>query len=477
MTAPTTITAPDRSSARPAILVVLGLASIAGALMQTLALPLLPLFPEIFDVSIASAGWIATSTMLVGAISAPLFGWLGDRVGLKPMILLALMMLVVGAIISALAESLAVMVAGRVLQGFSSGIVGLSMALLRRLWHVEGLPIAVGIISGTIGIGTSLGVPVAGLVVQLGSWQAVFWLMALSGGVSCLLVMWIVPNLPPAAKRPFDIAGALGLGVLVTLIFVLLSAVSAGYDDIVVIGAVAAGAIGILLGWLAHERRTKAPFVDLSLISVPAVAISHVIAFLLGFGFFLSFIATITVVQMPAGLGAGLGGSVMLTGLVQLPASLIAIVAPPLAGVMVARVNARAAIATGIGISLFSFVLRGIDLSDPVLIATITMLTSGGISFAFAALPVALMAATPTDRLGASNGFNMLSRQMGAATASVAGAAIVTAYVDFSAPSGPYAFYWLFGLGGLACATALLLSLLTRTLHSHPSSIGNLRDD
>lgn len=458
-----TTAGPDRLAARPAILVVLGFAGVIGALMQTMVLPLLPHFPALFGVSVTAASWIATSTMLVGAIGAPLLGWLGDRFGLKPIIVLALALLAVGSLISALAGDLGVMIVGRVLQGFSVGIVGLSMALLRRLWHFDGLPMAVGIISGTIGIGTSLGVPLAGLIVEFGSWQAIFWIMGAAATLAAFLTLVFVPHLEPVSQQRFDLTGALGLGLILTLLLLPISAVSDGQISLPGAAAWLVLAAALTGLWLRHQLRAAEPFVDLRLFRRPAISSSHLIALLLGFAFFLSFTATITVVQMPAGT-VGLGGSVLLTGLVQTPASLIAIVAPPLAGMTVMRFGARAAIVTGISVSLLAFGLRAIDLSDPLPIAAAAMLVSGGISFAFAALPVALMGATPANRLGASNGFNMLSRQMGAAIASVTGAAVVASSIDFVTPSGPEAFYWLFGLGGASAFLALLLALGTRTL-------------
>lgn len=465
-----TIAGSGQFLARPAILVVLGFAGVIGALMQTMVLPLLPLFPAMFDVSVSAASWIATSTMLVGAIGAPLLGWLGDRYGLKPMIILALALLAAGSLMSALAGDLGTMIAGRVLQGFSVGIVGLSLALLRRLWHIDGLPLAVGIIGGTIGIGTSLGVPLAGLIVAFGSWQAIFWVMGIAAILAALLVAVFVPAIPAMSQQRFDLAGAMGLGLILTLVLLPLSTFVDGQLGLGAVLAWLAVAAVLLVIWLWHQLRVAAPFVDLRLLLVPAISSSHLIALFLGFAFFLSFTATITVTQMPADGGVGLGGSVLLTGLVQLPASLISILAPPLAGFMVSRLGARPVIATGIIVAIVAFALRAIDLGHGPAIAASAMFVSGGISFAFAALPVALMGATPADRLGATNGFNMLSRQMGAAAASVTGAAIVATTIDFIHPSGPEAFYWLFGLGGASAALALILSLGTTSLNSLPTN-------
>lgn len=464
-----TIAGPGQSLARPAILVVLGFAGVIGALMQTMVLPLLPLFPSIFGVTVTAASWIATSTMLVGAIGAPLLGWLGDRYGLKPMVVLALILLALGSLISALAGDLGIMIAGRVLQGFSVGIVGLSMALLRRLWHLDGLPLAVGIIGGTIGIGTSLGVPLAGLIVAFGSWQAIFWIMTIAASIAALLVIAFVPSIPAMSRQRFDLAGALGLGIILTLVLLPVSTLVDGQLGLSAALAWLAVAAVLLFVWLRHQLRAPAPFVDLRLLRVPAISVSHLIAFFLGFAFFLSFTATITVTQMPAEAGIGLGGSVLLTGLVQLPASLVSIVAPPLAGLMVSRLGARPAITAGIIVAIIAFALRAIDLGHGPSIAASAMFVSGGISFAFAALPVALMGATPADKLGATNGFNMLSRQMGAAAASVTGGAVIATTIDFIHPSGPGAFYWLFGLGGVSAFIALVLALGTTTLNSLPT--------
>jgi hypothetical protein len=46
---------------------------------------------------------------------------------------------------------------------------------------------------------------------------------------------------------------------------------------------------------------------------------------------------------------------------------------------------------------------------------------------------------------------------------------VVAASIDFTRPSGPEAFYWLYGLGAASALLALLLALGTTTLTSPPS--------
>jgi MFS family permease len=49
--------------------------------MHTLVVPLLPAFPRLIDISPTEVSWLVTSTMLAGAIGAPVFGRLGDLYG------------------------------------------------------------------------------------------------------------------------------------------------------------------------------------------------------------------------------------------------------------------------------------------------------------------------------------------------------------------------------------------------------------
>ena len=460
------ISPPERQAAqlvelsrRRPILIALGLASVIAALMQTLVLPLLPRFPAWLDISPAAAGWIATSTMLIGAISAPIVGWLGDRFGYKRMIVQLLLLLAAGSAISALSNSLGPMLIGRTLQGCATGIVGLAIAILREGWDMRSLPISVGFLSGTIGIGTSLGVPLSGVIVMSLPWQAVFWISGAGALLALVAIVILVPASPTRSRRPFDLTGALGLSAALFLFLLPLSGAgpigvgsAAGWGCLC-----AAFVLGVL--WVRHELQCSHPLVDPRVMLRAPVRASHMIALLLGLGFFLSFTGTITIVQTAAFAGAGLGGSVFLTGMVQLPASLLSIAAPPLAGVVTLRLGARAAVAAGILAALLAFGARALVLDHAVAIAASAMFVSGGISFAFAALPNILLSATPRSQTGSANGVNMLFRQVGAATASVMGVAILASTGGPIERLGPIPFYWLFGLGAVSCVLALIVLL------------------
>jgi peptide/nickel transport system ATP-binding protein len=441
---------------RPRTLAALALASTVASLPQTLVLPLLPQFPDWLGSAPEHTAWIATATMLTGAVAAPVLGWLGDRVGTRRVLVAALALLSVGAVVCALASTLPVMLLGRVLQGVAAGLTGVAMAAARRAFTPERVPGAVGVISGTMGIGAGLGVPVAGLVVAVWPWQSVFWLTAVTGLVAAAAVLRWVPAAPGSHAHPFDPRGAVGLTVVVLLLLVPLS-LAGDVGPAAVAGGLLAGGVAALL-WARGQLRRAHPFVDLRSAAGPAAWRAHAAALLLGFAFFLSFTGTITVSQS----AEGLAGSVLDTGLVQLPASALSIVAGPLAGVAVVRLGARRSVVLGALLAAAAFGLRTIDHTTWALVAGSAALVSGGVSFAFAALAVVVMRAAPAGATGAANGLNLLMRQIGAAAAGVAGALVLTASAGGAGLSGasPAGLNTVFAVGG---GSVLLAALLVAT--------------
>src|SRR5688572_6034779 len=101
------------------------------ALVQTISIPLLPAFPDVFGSSIASVSWVATSTLIVGAAINPIVGRMGDMYGKRPLMIGCLGAAIVGSVIGATANSLLVVVLGRAIQGVGSGVIPLAYGVIR----------------------------------------------------------------------------------------------------------------------------------------------------------------------------------------------------------------------------------------------------------------------------------------------------------------------------------------------------------
>src|ERR1700704_3525327 len=151
--------------------------------------------------------WIMVGYLLASAVIVPVYGRLGDRRGRREMLLVALGVFTAGSLACGLGQSLAQLVAARVLQGLGGGgLMTLSQALIGELvlprervryqaWFA--LIFTTSSIAGPV---------IGGIVVSHASWP---WL-SLATLPLAAIAAWRLLRLPPA-ERPQRPAGGLDL--------------------------------------------------------------------------------------------------------------------------------------------------------------------------------------------------------------------------------------------------------------------------
>ncbi len=149
-----------------AMIATLAATGLIAAFMQTVVTPIIPELPELLDTTRADASWVLTATLLAAAISTPISGRLGDMYGKRRIMLALLVIMAVGCVIAALSSTLIPMVVGRVLQGVGLGVIALGISILRDVVHPKNLGGAIALVSATLGIGGSLGLPLAAVIAQ-----------------------------------------------------------------------------------------------------------------------------------------------------------------------------------------------------------------------------------------------------------------------------------------------------------------------
>ncbi|MFI8915092.1 MFS transporter [Streptomyces sp. NPDC053513] len=192
-----------------------------------------------------------------------------DRFGRKRCFLVGLAVYGVGAVLSAVAPGLGVLILGNsILEGVGTALLIPPVYILTTLLFTDltSRARAFGVIMAAGGIGAAAGPLIGGLITSAISWRAAFAFQALVIALIIFLSRAVDDPLPPAPERHFDVKGSiLSAGGLVLLVLGILAA----DDDLgLMLGLIAAGVL--VLAWFLHwirseERAGREPLLSTSL--------------------------------------------------------------------------------------------------------------------------------------------------------------------------------------------------------------------
>src|ERR671917_2926016 len=177
-------------------LLILSTAALAFALAQTTLIPALGELARALDTDANGVAWTLTGYLLSAAVFTPIFGRLGDMFGKRRLLVIALAVFAAGSVVAALAHSLELLVAGRVLQGAGGGIFPLCFAIIRDEFPRERVASSIGLISAIFGIGGGAGLIAGGLIADHLSYHWIFWLGTISAGLAAIATQLWVPQSP-----------------------------------------------------------------------------------------------------------------------------------------------------------------------------------------------------------------------------------------------------------------------------------------
>src|SRR5438309_1565834 len=111
-----------------------------------IVLPVLPLYAERFGATPTQIGALLASFSVAQLLFAPVWGWVSDRIGRKPVLVLSLAGTAVGSVLTGLAGSLTILFFARVLDGISGASVSVAQVVQgARPARGEGVSVAVGV--------------------------------------------------------------------------------------------------------------------------------------------------------------------------------------------------------------------------------------------------------------------------------------------------------------------------------------------
>ncbi|MEV6911830.1 MDR family MFS transporter [Amycolatopsis sp. NPDC051071] len=266
-----------------------------------------------------SFAWVTTAYLLAGSVSAPVYGKLGDLFGRKRVVLAAIALFLLGSLACALAPTMPLLIAARVLQGVGSG--GLFVAVAAIIGELfpgrEGARYFAWF--SICFAGSSLAGPVVGgVLTDLAGWRSIFLVNLPIGLVALGVVARFLRLERRRTTAPFDVAGIITLsGAIVGL--TMATPLSAS------LGAV------LLVAFFFIERRAAEPVIPLRLFRVRMFSLSVLTSAAAGF-IFLGSVNYLALFLQTAG-GAGPSQA----GLLLLPMTLAVAASSMVAGRIIAK--------------------------------------------------------------------------------------------------------------------------------------------
>jgi EmrB/QacA subfamily drug resistance transporter len=394
-----------------------------GQLDSSIVVLAFPTMHRDLHAPLASVQWVGQAYLLTLIGLLPVVGRLADLWGRKLLYTYGFVIFALGSALAAVAPSLTLVIACRVLQGVGAAMlqansVAIILSAVPR--HQRGR--ALGIQGGAQALGLALGPAVGGLLIGLGGWRLVFWVNVPAGVVGAIAGWYLLPRSTNLASRaPFDWGG---LFTLVPSTAAVLLAVSegsrSGWLQPLVIVLVVAAVAGIWL-FIVHERRRQSPLVDVRLFAQRAFATGIASAFLSYVALFGMLTVAPFYLESARHLSPATTGSELLA--LSLGLGLVAPVAGRLAETIAPRRIATAAMAFA-AVCLALLVFRPV--STPLLLLALAGV-GGGLGAFSAANNTATTSVIPPDRVGSGSGLLNMTRGLGTAFGLALAGAVYTA--------------------------------------------------
>jgi DHA2 family methylenomycin A resistance protein-like MFS transporter len=373
----------------------------------------LPTIQADLHANLSDLQWVIDAYTLPLAALMLTAGTLGDRFGRKRLFLAGLVLFVLGSLLCGFAPTLGWLLFGRAVQGVGAAALlpGSLSVLVAAYPEPRARAQAIGIWAGVSGVALAAGPLVGGVLIQISSWPAIFF-VNLPVGVLALALGWplLAESRNPKAQG-IDLPGqVLVTGFLVCLIMALIEGPSQGWTSPLILGLFSGAAV-LLAAFLIVEARVREPMLPLGLFANRVFSVGNVAGLLLFFTMFGTFFFVTQFFQAVQGYTA------LEAGLRTLPTTMGIFLIAPFAGLLTARLGPR--LPTVLGALLAASALLLVTRLEPDSSYGTLWWNFGilGIGFGLMISPLAaaVLSATPPTRAGLGSSVNNTSRQIGGA--------------------------------------------------------------
>ena len=351
---------------------------------------------------------------------------LADMHGKRKMMLLSIGMMVTGSLVGALSENLGVLILARALQGFAIAMIPLGMSIMRDLVPPERLASGVAFMSGSMGVGSAIGLPFGGIIFESLGWHWIFWVSVITGSLCGLAIFAVVPESKVRAGGRFDVRGAVLISVALTAF--LLGVTKGSHWGWLSPGILACWVVtlAVMFYWFPYELKSGHPIIDLRTSAQKAVLLTNIASILVGFAMYANMLSSTQFLEMPEASGYGFGFTVSHAGLLILPASLSMVIMAPVAARITNVYGPKVTFILGGGLLGAGYVIRLFFMGAPWQIMIGAIVVSLGTMTSMSAAPNIIMRSVPITETASANGLNNVVRNVGMSISSATVAAFLT---------------------------------------------------
>ena len=235
----------------------------------------LPTMAHVFGVQPVRMNVALTSYLLSLAVFIPASGWIADRYGTRSVFRAAIAVFTIGSVLCGRADTLAFLVAARVLQGIGGAMmVPVGRLVLLRTAPRNELVAAMAWLTMPSLLGPVLGPPVGGFIVTYFNWR---WIFDINVPIGCLGIVLVTLFIPDTREPPpgrFDFLGLALCGVALSCVMFGMETAGRGVVQPWLTGAMVGVGLAAALGYGLHAWRSPAPLLDFSLLKLPCFGVA-----------------------------------------------------------------------------------------------------------------------------------------------------------------------------------------------------------
>jgi EmrB/QacA subfamily drug resistance transporter len=400
------------SNRKTVIFIGLMLGMLVAAVSQTIVSPAMPVIVAELG-GIEHYSWIATSTLLVSAVSIPMVGKLSDIYGRRGFYIAGLVIFMLGSILAGAAQGFWWLVGARAIQGLGMGtIMPLSQTIIGDIISPRERGKYMGYLGGVFGVASIAGPLVGGWITDAFSWRWLFFINLPIGVVALAFIFafFHLPHVP--RKRSLDYVGfvTLGLGLSAVLLATSWGGTQYSWGSWQIIALYVAGG-AILAAFVINEHYAEEPVLPLRLWKNPIFTLSNISNMAIAMGMFGA------IFFIPIYAQGVIGVSVANSGAVLIPLTGSMILVSILVGRLITRTGRYKGfvLAGPIIMAAGYFLLTRLGYGSTQTELTVDMVVVGvGLGAVLQTYTLIVQNATTRADLGIATSITQLSRSMGA---------------------------------------------------------------